>query len=113
MDGAAVGHDVGEVVQMEEPVHEVAANAELRESGLGIAHGGERSCLETDESILPGQTLGVAAEEPAQGLSGSLLLVAIVAEWEGAMGKDVRHEDLGRLAASGGDGFGRELHSGF
>lgn len=79
MDGTTVGHDVGEVVQMEEPVHEVAANAELRESGLGVAHSGEGSCLETNEGILPGKTLGVAAEEPTQGLSGSLLLVAVVA----------------------------------
>lgn len=36
-NGTAVVHVIGDVVEMEEPVHEIATNAKLAIGGIGVA----------------------------------------------------------------------------
>lgn len=38
-DGTAIIHIIGDVVQMEQPIHEIATDAELWEGGIWVAPG--------------------------------------------------------------------------
>ncbi len=44
-DGAAIIHVIRDVVEMEQPVHEIAADAKLGESGVGVAPGSQEPGL--------------------------------------------------------------------
>ena len=91
-----VVHVVRDVVKVEEPIHEVAAHAELGEGRFGIAHGGEQPGLETMERVafLLGEV--AAAEKPSLALGRGLLSVTIISQLEGAVRDEVWNEYLGR-----------------
>ena len=99
---ATVVHVIGNIVEVEEPVHEVAANTKLGVARVRVAHGGKQTSLETMERVALPLWEVAAAEEPLLALDRSLLAVAVVAERECAVGDEVRDEDLGRSRSSDG-----------
>lgn len=103
---SAVVHVVRNIVEVEKPIHEVTADAELRVRCIGIAHGREHARLQTVKRIalLLGEIS--AAKEPLFTFNGGLLSVAVVAQRKVAVGDEVWNEDLGGRGAQGGRGGG-------
>lgn len=83
---ATVVHVVGEIIQMEEPVEEIAADAELGVTAIGVTHRGEFPSIEavkgTTTSFIE---VGVAVEQPPFRLDGDEFVVPVHVEVELAM----------------------------
>jgi hypothetical protein len=87
----AIVHVVGEIVKMEKPVEEIAANAQLGVAGIGVAHCGESPTLETVKGTTSSSIeVGVAVEQPPLRLDGDELVVPVHVEVERAMRDEIR-----------------------
>ena len=82
---AAISHVVGDIVHVEQPVHEIAADAKLRVRSLRIAPGGEETSLKAMESIFLLLAEVASAEQPLLALNRRLLAMTVVSERESAM----------------------------
>lgn len=89
-----VVHAVRDVVEVEQPVHEVAADAKLGVRGVGVAHGCEQTRLQAVECVALLLAEVAATEEPSLALDCRLLAVAIGAQWEAAVRDEVWDEYL-------------------
>lgn len=95
---------------MEQPVHEVAADPQLRVCGIRVAHGCEQTGLETVERVPLPFVEVAASEEPLFALDGGLLSMTIVAKREVAVRHEVWDDDFGGRGRN--DRRDREYHSG-
>lgn len=85
VNSASITHIVGYVVEVEQPVHEVATYTELAVCSVGIAHGSELACLEAMEGIALALREVTAAEKPLFALDGRLLTMTVIAKGECAV----------------------------
>jgi len=102
-DGAAISHVIGDVIEMEKPVHEIAANAQFVVWGVGIAHGSEETRFETMKPTLDLLVEVTTAKEPLLALDSSSLLVLVHPKGKVTMRDQIRYDDLGRLCGVDGD----------
>ena len=89
------------VVHVEEPVHEVAADAKLRVRGIRVAHRGEQTSLQAMERVSLALREVSPTKQPFLALDSGLLSVAVIAKGKVAVRNQIRDEDLGRRRAEG------------
>ena len=94
-------HIVRDVVEVEQISEEVVADAKLGVGSIGIAHGGELARLEAVERVALALGEVTAAEKPLLALDRRLLAMTVIAKGEGAMGDEIRNENLGRGGRGG------------
>ena len=84
-------HVVGEIVQMEDPVEPIAADAELGVTDIGETHGSKSPRLEaikgTTSSLIK---VGITIEKPSIRFDRDEFMVSIYAEVELAIGNEIR-----------------------
>lgn len=82
-------HDLGAQTQTL-TVYEVATDSELRISGMRVAHGSERSSLESMESLTLFGAEIVALKNPSLGLCSCLFVMAIGFDFKVAVREEIR-----------------------
>ena len=84
-------HVVGEIIQMEEPVEEIAAGAELGVTDIGITHRGKFTSFEAVKGTASSLTeVGVTVKYPSLRFDGDEFVVPACVEVELAMGDEIR-----------------------